>query len=43
MFIEPASVDASKAPPWALDASAVEHVAEFGFPLTHPVLSLIHI
>lgn len=37
MFIQHVSVDASTAPPWALDAPAVEHVAEFGFPLTHPV------
>lgn len=37
MFIQHVSVDASKVPPWALDAPAVEYVAEFGFPLTHPV------
>lgn len=37
MFIEHVSVNPAKAPHWAVDAPAVAHVAEFGFPLTNPV------
>ena len=37
MFIEHVSVDPAKAPQWALATPAIDHVAEFGLALTHPV------
>lgn len=37
MFINRISVDAAKAPAWAMDTPAIAHVAEFGFDFRRPI------